>query len=530
LQKKSNTILETYLNYTKDIKSVDSRVDATVGYSYQDFLTTSINADKDANGRLYQRIDGSLDTVQTSGQRWTPYSDWTNDGYLVSWPSFPTDKPENILISFFGRLNYTYKGKYLLTATLRRDASSRFPEANWAGWFPSGAFAWRMKDEDFLKDSRSISDLKLRLGYGVTGQQDGIGNYDYLSTYAVSNAQAQYQLGNIFYSLYRPTPYNPDLKWEQTTTYNAGLDYGFANNRVTGSIDVYVKKTKDLLSVIDQPGGSNFTNKILANIGNMKNSGVEFTINSQLIRNKAVNWDFGFNITYNKNEITKLTFTNDPKFPGNLVGGIAGGVGSTIQIHSVGYAKSSFYVYQQVYDKSGKPIEGLFEDRNRDGLINNNDLYRYKSPDPKAFLGAYSNLSWKNWNAGVSLRANIGNYMYNNRFSNTGVQRNILDPLGFLANGSRNVLETNFTGNGDQYLLSDYYVENASFLRMDYVNIAYNAGDILSKKTNLRIGANVQNVFTITKYKGVDPEVFGGIDNNFYPRPRNFTLSLNLDF
>jgi TonB-linked SusC/RagA family outer membrane protein len=531
LQKKSNTILETYLNYVKDIKSIDSRIDATVGYSYQDFLTTAINAERDPNGPLYQRIDGSLDTAKNNGQRWSPFSDRTVDGYLVSWPSFPTDKPENILISFFGRLNYSFKGRYLLTATLRRDASSRFPEANWAGWFPSGAFAWRIKEEDFLKNSNILSDLKLRLGYGVTGQQDGIGNYDYLSTYAVSNAQAQYQLGNTFYALYRPTPYNPDLKWEETSTYNAGIDYGFSNNRITGSVDVYLKKTKDLLSVIDQPGGSNFTNKILANIGNMENRGIEFTINAQLVKSKLVNWDLGFNITYNKNEITKLTFTNDPKFPGNLVGGIAGGVGSTIQIHSVGYAKSSFYVYQQIYDKtSGKPIEGLFEDRNRDGLINNNDLYRYKSPDPKAFLGAYSNLNWKKWNVGFSLRANIGNYMYNNRFSNTGVQRNIIDPLGFLANGSRNVLATNFTGNGDQYLLSDYYVENASFLRMDNINIGYNAGNIISKNTNLRIGANVQNVFTVTKYEGVDPEVFGGIDNNFYPRPRNFTINLNLDF
>jgi iron complex outermembrane receptor protein len=320
------------------------------------------------------------------------------------------------------------------------------------------------------------------------------------------------------------------LKWEQTATYNIGLDYGFFNGRISGSVDFYVKKTSDLLSVIDQPAGTNFSNKILANIGDMENRGVEFTINTQLVRNKEVTWDLGFNVTYNKNKITKLTFTNDPTFPGNLVGGIAGGVGSTAQIQSVGYPKNSFYVYQQIYDKSGKPIESLFEDRNRDGVINVNDLYRYKSPDPKAFLGAYSNVNWKKWSAGFSLRANIGNYMYNNRFSNTGVQRNIIDPLGFLANGSRNLLETNFTGNGDQYLLSDYYVENASFLRMDYINVGYNAGSLVSSHTNLRIGANVQNVFTITKYKGLDPEVPGGIDNNFYPRPRTFSISLSLDF
>ncbi|TMI83849.1 MAG: TonB-dependent receptor, partial [Bacteroidetes bacterium] len=445
-------------------------------------------------------------------------------------PSNPFDKLEKILISFFGRLNYTFKGKYLLTGTIRRDASTSFSEKNWVGWFPSGAFAWRMKEEDFLKNSHTLSDLKLRLGYGVTGQQDGIGNYDYLARYSAANAQAQYQFGNTFYTAYRPAPYNNNLKWEQTATSNIGIDYGFLNNRISGSVDFYVKKTTDLLSVIDQPAGTNFGNKVIANIGSMENRGVEFTVNLQPVRNKTTTWDFGFNITYNKNKITKLTFVNDPTLPGNMVGGIAGGVGSTIQIHSVGYPKSSFYVYQQIYDKSGKPIEGLFEDRNRDGLINNNDLYRFKSPDPKEFLGAYSNLNWKKWSAGFSLRANIGNYMYNNRFSNTGVQRNIIDPLGFLANGSRNLLETNFTGNGDQYLLSDYYVENASFLRMDNINVGYNAGNILHRDTNLRIGANVQNAFTVTNYKGVDPEVSGGIDNNFYPRPRVFTLSLSLDF
>jgi len=500
-QNKSNTLLETYLNYVKEFKSIYSRIDAIAGYSYQDFSTTNYN-----------------------------FPDQTTDGFVISTPSFPFDKPENRLISFYGRVNYTYKGKYLLTGTLRRDGSSRFSEDNRWSMFPSGAFAWRLKDEEFLRNSTTVSDLKLRLGYGETGQQEGIGNYDYIPRYALANQQAQYQFGNRFDSLYRPAGYNPNLKWEQTATYNVGLDYGFLNNRITGSIDFYVKKTTDLLSVIDQPAGTNFSNKILANIGDMENKGVEFTINTQIIRNKSVTWDFGFNVTYNENKITKLTFTNDPTFPGNLVGGIAGGVGSTIQIQSVGYPKNSFYVYQQVYDKSGKPIEGLFEDRNRDGLVNNNDLYRYKSPDPKAFLGAYSNVNWNKWSAGFSLRANIGNYMYNNRFSNTGVQRNIIDPLGFLANGSRNLLETNFTGNGDQYLLSDYYVENASFLRMDYINVGYNAGDLVSSHTNLRIGANVQNVFTVTKYKGLDPEVSGGIDNNFYPRPRTFSLSLSLDF
>lgn len=532
LQNKSNTLFETYLNYTKDVKSINSRFDITAGYSYQDFSTTNYFAERSANGRLYQKPDGSLDTVPVSNApRWTPFFDMTSNGRLLSWASFPFDKPQNRLISYFGRINYSLKGKYLLTGTLRRDGSSRFSEDNRWGWFPSGAFAWRMKDENFLRSSRTISDLKLRLGYGITGQQEGIGLYDYIPRYSLSNAQAQYQFGNTFYDLYRPSGYNPNLKWEETTTYNLGFDYGFLNGRISGTLDFYLKKTEDLLSVIDQPAGTNFSNKIIANIGNMENRGVELAINTQIIRKKDLSLDFGFNATYNKNEITKLTFTNDPNFPGNLVGGIAGGVGSSIQIHSVGFPKSSFYVYQQVYNPAtNKPIEGLFEDRNRDGLVNNDDLYRYMSPDPDWFLGAYSNINWKKWDASFVLRANVGNYMYNNRFSNTGVQRNIIDPLGYLANGSRNVLETDFTGNGDKYFLSDYYVENASFLRMDNINIGYNAGNLLSQNTNLRFGVTVQNVFTITKYRGVDPEVAGGIDNNFYPRPRNFVFSANFSF
>lgn len=500
-QTRTNTTLESYLNYTKDVSSIRSRFDVTAGYSYQNFRTKNYN-----------------------------FPDRTNDGAIVSSPVFAFDIPENTIISYFGRMNYTFNGKYLLTATIRRDGSSRFSEENRWGTFPSAAFAWRIKDENFLKNSSAFTDLKLRLGYGVTGQQEGIGLYDYIPRYSISNGQAQYQFGNTFYSLYRPSGYNPNLKWEQTATYNVGLDYGFAKGRISGTLDVYLKKTEDLLSVVDQPAGTNFSNKITANIGEMENRGVELAINTQVIRSRDVNFDFGFNITYNKNKITRLTFTNDPNFPGNLTGGIAGGVGSSIQIQSVGFARNSFYVYQQVYDKDGKPIEGLFEDRNRDGVINNNDLYRYKSPDPEWFLGTSSNVSWKKWDGSFTVRANLANYVYNNRFSNTGVQRNIIDPLGFLANGSRNVLETNFTGSGDQYFFSDYYIENASFLRMDNINIGYNAGDLIRRGTSLRFGATVQNVFVITKYRGLDPEVSGGIDNNFYPRPRNFVLSANLNF
>jgi len=529
-QDKYNTVLEAYLNYAKDVKSIRSRIDFTAGYSFQRFLRKVYQAEENPNGKLYLQNDGSLDTAISSGPRYEPYSDLTTDGTLVSFPKYAIDKPENVIISFFGRLNYTLMGKYLLTATLRRDGSSRFSKDNRWGWFPSAAFAWRLKDENFLRNSRLMSDLKLRLSYGVTGQQDGIGDYTYLPRYTLSTSTAQYQFDDTYYFMYRPENYNPNLKWEETATYNAGLDYGFFDGRIWGTLDFYLKKTSDLLSEVNQPAGTGFGNRIIANIGKMENRGVEFTVNTQLMRKKDLTWDLGFNATYNKNEITKLTFIYDPKSPGNQVGGIAGGVGSTIQVHTVGFPKSSFFVYQQIYDKAGNPIEGLFEDRNRDGIINENDLYRYKSPDPTVFLGAYSNVSWKRWDAGFTLRANFGNYMYNNRFSATGTRREMLNPLGYLANGSRNVLKSNFVGGGDDFFFSDYYVENASFLRMDNIYLGFNAGQLLHKNTNLRFGFTVQNVFTITQYEGVDPEISGGIDNNFYPRPRNFVLSVNLNF
>ncbi len=498
-QKRINQVFEPYLSYIKEVKSINSSFDVVAGYSYQDFVIKTQN-----------------------------FPDMTTDGTVVSTPTYPSDRYEHNLISYYGRLNYAFNKKYLLTASVRRDGSSRFAPDNRWGWFPAGAFAWRMKDEPFLKNSKLISDLKLRLGYGETGQQEF--GFSYLALYTIGNQQAQYQFGSNFYDVYRPDGYNPNLKWESTATSNIGIDYGFLGNRITGSIELYYKKTKDLLATVDQPAGTNFSNKITANVGNMENRGVEFTISATPIRNKQLTWDVSFNATYNKNKITRLTFVNDPSSPGNPVGGIAGGVGNTIQINTVGFPRAAFYVYQQVYDANGKPIENLFEDRDRDGAITSKDLYRYKNPDPTVFLGASSNVSWKKWNAGFVMRANFGNYMYNNRASSTGTMRNLINPLGYLSNGSASVLKTNFTGEGDRYFLSDYFLENASFLRMDNITFGYNAGSFLRKGTNLRIGAAVQNVFLITKYSGVDPEISGGIDNNFYPRPRIFSVNLNLDF
>jgi iron complex outermembrane receptor protein len=502
-QRQDNKLVEFYLNYVKDIKAIDGRIDVVAGYAFQDFKIKNLN-----------------------------FPDYTANGTLVSTPNFEFDIPQNRLLSYYGRLNYAYKNKYLFTATVRTDGSSRFnPEKRFAT-FPSVAIAWKIKEESFLASSNIVSDLKLRLGYGLTGQQEGISNYSYISYYNLSDSKALYQLGDTFYNMYRPGGYYGPRRWEQTATSNIGLDFGLSANRITGSLDYYFKKTGYLLNEINQPAGTNFSNRIVANVGNMENQGLEFSINTEAIKSKSLNWDIGFNITYNQNKITRLTLAPDPTFVGNQVSGISGGTGQTVQIQSVGAQRNSFYVYQQVYDQAGKPIDGVFVDRNNDGAFNDKDLYRYKSPDPKVFLGLNSTVSYKKWDAGFSARANFGNYAYNNVFSNTGTIRNILNPIGVLNNGSTNVLESGVSGsvNGERSILSDYYIQNASFLRMDNINLGYAVGKLARNTADLRISANVQNAFVITNYKGLDPEIGNGIDNNFYPRPRMFVLGLNLIF
>jgi iron complex outermembrane receptor protein len=308
------------------------------------------------------------------------------------------------------------------------------------------------------------------------------------------------------------------------------LDFGLFNNKLTGSLDIYKKVTSDLLNLVGQPAGANFSNQVIANVGDMENKGVELSLNLQAVNKADFTWDLGFNITYNENKITNLTISPDPNYPGNKFGGISGGVGNTIMINSVGYNRGSFYVFQQVYDAAGKPIEGLFVDRNKDGVINDKDQYQYQSVDPKIFLGFTSNMTYKKWNAGFVVRANVGNYMYNNVYSTLGTFRAISSLATHNGNASRNILETDFTQNGVNQLMSDYYIQNASFLRVDNINIGYNAGKVFKGKANLRFNASIQNAFIITKYKGLDPEIGNGIDNNFYPRPRVFALGLNLEF
>ena len=487
-----NKVSEFYLAYIKDLKKIKSNINVVAGYGYYNNLSTNYN---------YPNLRANGDTIPGSK------------------PVFLMDKPENTLLSFYGRMIYSFKGRYILAASIRDDGSSKFsPDTRW-GTFPSVAFTWRINNEPFLNSSKTLSDLKLRLSYGVTGNQDGIYNYPYQSIYSLSGNGSYVQFGNSFYGMGTPAAYDAGIKWEQTETYNAGLDYGFLKNRITGSVDVYFKKTKDLLNTIPIPAGSNFSSTILTNVGNVENKGAEFLINADVIRRKNYSWSVSFNAAYNKNKITKLTATNDPTYPGTLTGN------GVIQINSIGYEANSFYVYKQEY-KNGRPVEGVYADLNGDGIINQNDLYRYKSPFPKYTLGFSTQFSYLKWTLSTVLRSNIGNYMYNG--INTGaVKSNILNPLVYLANSKNDIYNTGFTNSQPQ---SDFYIENASFLKMDNLGLAYSFGRVMHDKVGLQLSANCQNVFTVTKYKGLDPEIYGGIDNTIYPRPRTFVLGVNLQF
>ncbi len=489
--KVSNRVGEFYLNYNKNFASIKSNINATAGYGYYDNVATNYS---------YAAFRANGDSIPGSK------------------PKFDFNKPQNTLISFYGRLIYTLNSRYIVAASLRTDGSSRFAKENRWGTFPSVAFTWRINQEKFLASSKTWSDLKLRLSYGVTGNQDGIANYPYLSIYSLGDNSSQVQFGNNFYNLGTPSAYDKGIKWEQTSAYNAGIDYGFLNNRITGSVDIYFKKTKDLLNVIPIPAGSNFAPLLLTNVGNIENKGIEFLINTTVLKTKKMMWEVSFNAAYNDNKITNLTATKDATYPGTLVG--------NIQINSVGYQANSFYMYHQQYDNTGKAVEGVYADLNDDGIINENDLYRYKSPAPKYVLGFSTQLNYQQWSVSTVLRANIGNYMYNG-LATGAVKSNILNSLGYLANTLSEVQKSGFVNAQEK---SDYFVENASFLKMDNIALSYNFGKIIHNKAGLRVSAICQNVFTVTKYAGIDPEIGSGIDNALYPRPRNFALNLNIQF
>ncbi|MFK5880341.1 MAG: TonB-dependent receptor [Flavobacteriaceae bacterium] len=497
-QEKENKLLDFYLNYVRDVESINSSFDLMAGYSYQNFETTGYNITNIQDSSLELRDD---------------YASLLN------------------LQSFFGRLDYKLADKYLLTLTYRADASSRFRGANKWGNFPSAAFGWKIMEEDFMQDSNTFSNLKLRLGWGITGQQDiGINNPS-LATYLYSTNTAQYQFGNTFYNTLRAEPFNTTLKWEETTTYNVGIDFGFFNHRLYGSVDGYFRETKDLLNFVPFPGGSALSNADFANIGTLENKGLEITLTGTAIQTDDINLDLGVNVTFNETEITQLTLNDDPNYQGVPTGGFSGGVGNTIQIHSVGYAPSTYFVYQQVYDANGKPMEDVYVDRDGDGVITDGDKYRYKNPAPDVTIGFNTDFTYKDFDFTMSWRGVIGNYVYNNVDSNSGFKQQMLNAAfpDVINNGVHNVLETGFINGGTNRYLSDYYVQDASFIKLDNIGIGYNFREIF-KDANLRLSGSVQNALTITDYTGLDPEVFGGIDNNLYPRPRTYTFGLNLTF
>lgn len=507
---KYNKSLTFFMNYAKEFGL--HNVDVMGGYEYQHFYTSGSS---ESMGLL--RTDTNKDgTVDTNDDFYNKTSkEW---------------KTENLLVSFFGRLNYTIANKYLFTATLRNDGSSRFAKNNRWGLFPSAAFAWKITEESFMKEKDTFSDLKLRLGYGTTGQQDlSQGDYPYLPVYVQNKDGAYYPLGTVYYSTYKPGAYNADLKWEETTTYNAGIDWGILNNRLTGAVDVYYRKTNDLLNMTDVSAGTNFDIQVIKNIGSLENKGVEFTIQGKPIVKKDFSWDISYNVTYNQNRITKLTSGTGENYR-VTTGGISG-TGGTIQAHAVGFPASSFYVFEQVYDNGGKPIEGLFVDRNGDGIINDDDKYYFHNPSPDITMGLSSKLIYKNFDLGITLRSSIGNYVYNNIESQSAqIGSAGWSSLGFYSNIPTSALYTNFTGNKDSYHISDYYVQNASFVRIDNITAGYTFNNLFNVIKSGRIYATVQNPLIITKYRGLDPEVFGGIDRDLYPRPIVTLVGLSLNF
>lgn len=536
-QFKSNTLLDFYLNYRKELESIESNIDVTAGYSWQrnyksewhyganseDGRPTtpgfSLPTYDAATGTYSMNIDGS--TLAGIGQNYQNDIIDANGNYHY--------KEHLQLLSFFGRVNYSFKDRYLATVTVRGDATSRFSDDNRWGTFPAVALGWRIINENFMEDTRSwMNDLKLRLGWGMTGQQEVGSTCNYLPLYSVASPGSYYPVtdanGDIVYVPgYFLQGYNPDLKWETTTTWNAGLDFAFLNNRINASFDWYLRKTKDLLSYVTIPAGSSTVNMLNRNIGDLENYGVEFNITARPVVTKDFNWTVSYNVGYNHNEITKL---NDASTI-ITTGTISGGTGNTVQAHAVGHAASSFYLLQQVYDNNGNPIEGVFVDQNNDGIINSDDKVINHSPDPKVTMTMNNTFRYKKWDLGISLRASIGNYVYNNTLaSNSGLD-------GVNNYGLHNLVKADyyFTNKGAaNYYMSDYFLENASFLRCDNITLGYTWDKLLNNNLNLRLYGAVQNPFVITKYSGIDPEVFGGIDNDVYPRSTSYTLGIVATF
>lgn len=494
---RNNKLMDLYLNYNKKVESINTQIDLTGGYSYQDFRDNG-------NGSSY------------------------NFENNVTVAGVPVPSRVN-LQSFFARTNISIADKYLLTLSYRRDGTSRFTESNrWAN-FPAVAVAWKINEEDFLKDSGSLNTLKLRAGWGVTGQQDIGISYPSIPLYLISNSTAQYQFGNTFYNTFRPQPYNSNLKWEETTTMNLGLDYGFLNNRINGSIDLYKRDTEDLLLYTQNPSFFGFSNFDNYNIGTIENKGIELAAEVVPVKTDNFEWTLGGNVTFQDSKITKLTTVLD-NTPGINVGGYAGGTGNTIQNHQVGYSPSSFFVYEQAYGADARPIDGVFIDRNKDGIVNEQDKYRFHKPAADVFYGFNTNVTYKNFDMAMNWRGSWGNFNYNNVDSNNGSFQNILLRETDLSNGVANVLETGFASQDSKRYESDYYIQDASFVRLDNVSVGYTFNQKQNAFSLVKLTLAAQNVLLLTDYSGIDPEISGGIDNNLYPRPITFTLGLNVNF
>lgn len=493
-QKNENRLLTLYANYAKYFENIKSNVDLTAGYDYQYWKSST---------PLYYTLSAAgttLSTVKASDYR-------------------------HVMLSYYGRVNYSFDGKYLLTATVRRDASSRFSKDTRWGTFPSVALGWTLTEEPWLKNQKVLSNLKLRASYGVTGQQEGIGNYNYLPVYTSSVTGAEALINGQYINTYRPEAYVENLKWETTTSWNFGLDFGFLNGRIGGAIDFYTRKTKDLLASVPTAAGTNFSKTILTNVGNVDSKGMEVSLNATPIQTKDWEWNLSYNFTWQNMKVKNLSLTKGGSQTNVKVGPSIDAY--QFQVLSEGYEPYMFYVYHQLYDpETGKPIEGAYADLNHDGEINDADLYRYHSPAPKYIMGLSTSLRYKQLTLGMSFRANIDNYVYNGMGMSTGAWETVS-----YNNSQLNNLNTSFlkTGFKTRQYLSDYYVENASFLKLDNLSLSYNVGKI-NKWASLTVSAMVQNVFTITSYSGTDPEVPNGMDNSFYPRPRTYSLSLGLQF
>ena len=493
-QTNTNKLFTGYLNYNKNVESIKSNIDVTAGYDYQSWVAKTVG----------------YDSFNVFGEK--------------QGTTAPTDQ-RHLLISYYGRLNYSFDNRYLLNVTMRTDGTSRFsPDDRW-GYFPSVGIGWRLNEEGFMKGISWLNSLKLRVSYGVTGQQEIGNNYGYMPVYNTSTPGAYYLMGKDYIPMLRPQGYISNLKWETTTSWNYGFDFSVLDNRLSGSFDYYTRKTKDLLAEVPVPAGANFNSRMTTNVGNVDSQGLEFTLNATPVTTKDFTWDVSFNATWQSMKVKNLSLAPGTATVNTLVGPTFDSY--AIQVLSEGYEPYMFYLYHQLYDNNGKPIEGMYADTNDDGVIDNNDRYRCKSPTTDWILGFSTNLQWKKWTLGFSLRANIGNYVYNGNAMSMGAWETVSYNTYQLNNLNASYLKTGFQ---HRQRLSDYYLENASFLKMDNISLRYTFGKISDWCSNLYVGAMIQNVFTLTKYSGVDPEVPNGCDNSFYPRPRTFSLSVGVDF